>query len=146
MEKKSPYFVVPYDHVKKIRLKDDTYFLRPNRKQEINPFADNMALGVTLDHTFDTWSLDWSFNAFKGICEYLRKNVLEAPKEVRYLLQEMELLVKKVEHSRTMHIMKLWGLDTIDEEDKRDEIGVNFDLLLQNMDMLKEHYVLNMDV
>lgn len=143
MEKKSPYFVVPYDHVKKIRLREGTYFVRPNRKQEINPFADTMELGVTLDHTFDTWSVEWNYNAFKGICEYLRKNVTEAPKEVLYLLQEMEALVRKFEHRRTMHIMNLWGLNTIDEDDKSHENGVNFDLLLENMDMLKEHYKSN---
>jgi hypothetical protein len=153
MAKKAPYFVIPYDAIGMIELHDKTRYHQslqdgPNAFDR-NPFSDDFEVKIMLSKTLDTWSSKWNYSGIKQIFNIVKKNVSDAEfyrdHDLRNMFLQLQELIENVESIRTMHVMKQWNLTKLVPEkyetEKREV--VDFTKLLENIDLIKAHYVPN---
>jgi hypothetical protein len=143
-KRKAPYFIIPYDSIRSLQLTHGTQFYRqftkPEHAFDKDPFNDNINLKIMLGLTLDTWCSVWKHSAIKDAYDILKANMPQNPSDA-YLdfMDGLKSLIDKVEHIRTMHVMKLWDLDKLGPH-QGDEPGVDFDKLLQDLETIKAFY------
>jgi hypothetical protein len=146
MERRSPYFVVPYDVVRSISLKSHTKLNRfeaiSKTSLESNPFAEYFDVTFLLPNTLDSWKAAWSLDGLKEVFSVLKANAPEKKSEdFDFVLNRLERMIRKVEEIRTMHLMKHWGLQKTEKiSGNFEDDVVDLDKLLEDVEKMKDSY------
>ena len=132
-----PYFVVPYDSIEFMKLKNGLQFNRYDTNQILttfdkNPFRTDMSVMITLCNTFDNFKTEWKYKGILEAVRLLKRHVDDsASPELTRMINQMQWIVNHVQKTRTMYVAKSWQTDKLPNQEAD---SVNLDVLMEKLD------------